>query len=140
MRSKAEKAAAQREYKRRKMQDPQWTAKRRAADRAYWLRNRERVQFNTARHQAKKRGLEFTLRFEDVTWPEFCPVFGVRLERVGDRTHGDWSPSMDRVDSTKGYVPGNVIVVSMRANRIKSNATPEELQQIARFYGRLSLV
>lgn len=139
MRSKARKAATQHAYRDRKLQDPQWVAAKRAEDRRYWLENRERVQFNTARHQAKKRGLEFTIGFDDVSWPEFCPVFGVRLERK-PKGPNDWSPSLDRIDSSKGYVPGNVIVVSMRANRIKSNATPEELQQVARFYGRLSLV
>lgn len=120
------------------MTDPLWLCKRRATDKAYWLRNRDKVQFNTAKHQAKKRGLEFTIKFEDIVWPEFCPVFGVRLSREKNhRGPSDWSPSLDRIHSDKGYVPGNVIVVSMRANRIKSDATAAELARVAEFYGRL---
>lgn len=45
--------------------------------------------------------------------------------------------SVDRIDNTKGYVPGNVIVVSYRANRIKSDADTTELLKIARFYAEL---
>jgi len=104
----------------------------------YRRKNRERLHFNTTKALAKKRGLAFTIRFCDITWPEFCPVFGVRMSRVVRGMNGDWGPSLDRIDNTKGYVPGNVIVVSAKANRIKSNATPEELRQVAGFYGRLT--
>jgi hypothetical protein len=60
--------------------------------------------------------------------PEFCPVFPwIRLEfRVGAERQ-DNSPSLDRIDNTKGYVKGNVRIVSWRANRLKGNATDEEL-------------
>jgi len=44
------------------------------------------------------------------------------------------SPSIDRVSPGKGYVKGNVIVVSQKANSIKSNATPHELERVAAFY------
>lgn len=136
MRSKAVKAATQKRYRARKMLDPVWAAQKRAADKQHWLANRERGQFNTARHQAKKRGLKFSVKFDDIVWPEFCPVFGERLRRE-PKGPNDWSPSLDRIDSTKGYEPGNVIVVSMRANRIKSDATVAELDRVAAFYRNL---
>jgi hypothetical protein len=44
------------------------------------------------------------------------------------------SPSLDRINNNLGYVPGNVIVVSDRANRIKNNATIEELEKIVNYY------
>jgi hypothetical protein len=50
----------------------------------------------------------------------------------------DSRASLDRIDNTKGYVPGNVVVVSYRANRIKSDATAQELLRIARFYAQLA--
>ena len=119
------------------MKDPAWAEKYRKANRSYWLANREKVQFNTARYQAKRRGLEFTIKFEDVVWPDVCPALGVRLERK-PKGPCDWSPSLDRIDNSKGYVPGNVIVVSMRANRIKTNAAVSELYRVADFYKNLS--
>jgi len=85
---------------------------------------------------AKKRGLPFDLTPDDVSIPEKCPVLGIPLSRgVGVRT--DNSPSLDRIIPSLGYVKGNVIVVSMRANRIKNDATLEELRTIAAFYSRL---
>ena len=45
---------------------------------------------------------------------------------------------MDRIRPKLGYVPGNVVVVSHKANAIKSNSTITELVEVARFYGRLT--
>lgn len=43
----------------------------------------------------------------------------------------DDSYSLDRIDSSKGYIKGNVWVISLRANRIKNDSTPDELRLIA---------
>ena len=43
-------------------------------------------------------------------------------------------PSIDRIDNTKGYVPGNVIVMSHRANKLKGDATKEETLGAAKFW------
>lgn len=95
-----------------------------------------------ARHRAKLKGLEFTITRADVPVPERCPVLGIAMRsKLGEgssRCERDTSPSIDRIDSTKGYVPGNVIVVSGRANRIKTNATVAELIAVADFYKRLT--
>jgi hypothetical protein len=88
-----------------------------------------------SRAGAKARGLEFTITAADIVIPDLCPVLGIKLENclgTGGRT--DASVSLDRIDNSKGYVPGNVVVVSMRVNRIKSDATPDELKKIAAFY------
>jgi hypothetical protein len=88
-----------------------------------------------AKHRAKKRGLEFNLTYDDIIVPEFCPVLGLKLSvNVGEKKIKDTSPTIDRIDSTKGYICGNVVVVSWRVNRIKNNATIEELRKIADYY------
>ena len=87
-----------------------------------------------ARKRARALGLPFELKASDVKWVDTCPVFGCPL-KIGECMHpSDDSPSLDRIRPELGYVPGNVIVVSMRANRIKNNATHEELLRVAEFY------
>lgn len=86
--------------------------------------------------RARKRGFDFNLTEDDLTMPEFCPVLGIRLERKGF-PRADSSPSIDRIDSHRGYIKGNVIIISWRANRIKSDATLEELELIAAFYRKI---
>ena len=97
--------------------------------------------FASKKNHAKRVGVEFTLRYEDVVWPEYCPVLGIQLDykrfnsdRTGRRFH---SPSFDRVNPNVGYTPENTIIVSARANTIKSNATVDELERVAAFYRQL---
>ena len=67
-----------------------------------------------------------------------CPVLGVDMEisKLGSKNN-DLTPSIDRIDPKKGYVKDNIIVVSMRANRIKSDATVDEIRKVADFYEKL---
>lgn len=97
--------------------------------------------FAAKKNHAKRTGIEFTIKFEDMVWPEVCPVLGIRLDykrfnadKPGLRYH---SPSFDRVNPNLGYVDGNVIIVSARANTIKNNATVDELERVASFYRQL---
>lgn len=84
---------------------------------------------NSARSRAKRRGLEFSLTKDDLTIPEYCPILGIKL--TFDGPGKEHSPSLDRIDNSGGYTLDNVQVISWRANRIKSDATKEELLAIA---------
>lgn len=88
-----------------------------------------------ARDRARRRGLEFDLTIDDIHIPDLCPVFKVPLSTNASRPCG-FSPSLDRIDPTIGYVRGNVIVVSYRANRLKSDASLLELLAVASYYSR----
>ena len=80
------------------------------------------------RYRAKKLGIVFDLKPEDIVVPEFCPVLGMRLEPGNGLSAS--SPSLDRFDPTKGYTKENVRVISARANTLKSNATADELRLV----------
>ena len=81
--------------------------------------------------------MEVTITEDDFEIPEVCPVFGFEL-RFGGGLSDKWcSPSLDRIDNTKGYVPGNVVVVSTMANICKGPATPEQLRSLADFYTKI---
>jgi len=91
---------------------------------------------NACKKRAKEKGLEFTLRLEDIVIPTHCPMLGIPLfPTTGQAAHAN-SPSLDRLDPRKGYTTENTVVISHRANTIKSNATPEELRLIADYTER----
>ena len=103
----------------------------------------------------KQSGVEFTIEPEDIPgvkiewynfrrkgsknnwraikYPKVCPVFGVELGWDVGGLNGN-SPSLDRIDSTKGYIKGNVMMISHLANSMKQNATPEQLKQFSRHH------
>jgi hypothetical protein len=83
-----------------------------------------------SRSNAKARGLEFTITVNDLHWPTYCPVLGIKLAYVGKGERRDDYPSLDRLDNSKGYLPGNVHVISWRANRIKWDCTAKELEAV----------
>lgn len=85
---------------------------------------------NGAKHRAKVKGLEFNLCPGDIKIPLICPVLNIALQR-GKIKPGDNTPSLDRIDNTKGYIKGNVRVISMRANVLKRDATAQELIALA---------
>ena len=102
------------EHKRRK--DREWTAA-----------NLERSMLSRARASAKKHGWNFNLELSDIVIPKTCPLLGIVLERKAG-VQADSTPSLDRIDSSLGYVKGNVWVISWRANHIKTDASIEELK------------
>lgn len=92
--------------------------------------------------RAKSRGQEFgfstlsacALWIKENT-PATCPVLGTPLKpskgfRSGFKRD---MPSVDRRDSTRGYTPDNMMIMSMQANAMKNNASPEELRAFARW-------
>lgn len=89
---------------------------------------------NRARGRAKATGLDFDLTLEDIKIPDICPALNIPLDR---KTRSS-CPSLDRIDNNKGYVKGNVIVISYLANRIKNNASIEQLNQVTSFYNKLT--
>ena len=127
-----------------------------AEEREYYLANREerlqlaRDRYRTdperyvkrllagARNRARSRGLEFSITKADVVIPDICPILGLRLGwGVGSPIPS--SPSLDRIDSTKGYVVGNVRVISHRANSLKSNISISEVRSLLTYMESLTL-
>ena len=100
-----------------------------------------RIRFTRKRQNVQRIGKwAWDLEFEDVHWPSRCPILGLKLEYNSpyDRMV-ETSLSFDRIDPTKGYIKGNVQVLSWRANRIKNDGTAEEHRKIADFldnYGK----
>lgn len=109
--------------------------------------NRMGVPFKTyicanARARGRKRGFGATITPDDLVWPSHCPVLGIELDypefsglRGTQSSQPNW-PSLDRWDNAKGYVPGNVFVISYRANTLKNSATYAEILKVAKYLSR----
>lgn len=81
--------------------------------------------------RAKLKGLEFNIIAEDVILPTHCPILGCELIKNTIKQYN--SPSLDRVDNSKGYIKGNVRVISSRANTLKGDGTVEEFIKIIEY-------
>jgi len=91
-----------------------------------------------AKRRALDKGLEFDLKSEDLTYPDVCPVLGIKLKHgYGKGKDRDNSPSIDRINNSRGYIVDNVIIISVLANNIKSSATPEQIIKVGEFYKKL---
>ncbi len=101
-----------------------------------WLKNpinRIKHCLYGAKARAKNKNIEFNVCIDDLLpLPTHCPILGIELNYEGTQGKGFFndSPSIDRIDSTKGYIKGNVMIISWRANRIKADSTVEELRKL----------
>lgn len=110
------------------------------ASKQVWSRNRysslsyrKRRIFNQLKDRALRKGIEFELDFEKIKWPDRCPVLGIKLNYLGRIQTLDSSPSFDRINPQKGYIHNNICIISMRANRIKYDASLEELEAVYKY-------
>ncbi len=100
--------------------------------RAWVQKNVKKAMLLHVKHNAN--GMPCTITTDDFDIPTVCPVLGIPLsEKCVSRKKAiklDSTPTLDRRDNTLGYVKGNVFVISHRANRIKSDASAEELRRL----------
>lgn len=102
-----------------------------------WVKtNRLRHAVNLARRRARLEGLPFSIKYGDLVVPTACPVLGIPLS-FGSDTHIDFSPSLDRINPSLGYVKDNVRVISFRANKCKNNLSLIELYLFCTYHLKL---
>jgi hypothetical protein len=115
----------------------------RTAERLRYMKNphgeiikRARNLRNSAcRRGAKYNAWEFTISEDDLDWPTHCPVLPwIELHYPGHYRHDPAGASLDRIDRSKGYVPGNVRVIGLRANLLRKDITYRELRALADFF------
>lgn len=113
----------------------EWMRKSRAKDPAKHIENNRRFRENNPRNRliystkqsARLKNLDHNITIEDLTTPEYCPLLNIKIDYTAGTGKTMLKPSVDRIDPTKGYVKGNVEVISSLANTMKCKATPEQL-------------
>lgn len=82
-----------------------------------------------SKFSAKRRNHEFNITIEDIQLPEYCPILNIKLYyNFENRSFNSFNhASLDRIDNSKGYVKGNIIVISRLANAMKNEASFEQL-------------
>ena len=96
---------------------------------------------NIKRRNKERRGQKSNLTIDYLVeiFPKDkkCPALGIEMVWGGGKVQRN-APSLDRIDSSKGYVKGNVVWCSVRANMIKQDATPSEILKVGKWAKSLS--
>lgn len=100
--------------------------------------NPELIIYRTAKKRAQRNNMIFDLDIQDICIPDVCPVLGIKLNKKvykkgTNQRLKDCRPSIDRIDNNLGYIQSNIIIISLRANRLKSDATSQEITALARW-------
>lgn len=132
-----EKRLQRRKLEKTRRENPKYVLHRNKMDRERRHNNPLSIKLallNSAKRRAKIKGLDFNIGVSDIELPEKCPLLGIELtSNYREKTkYIDNSYSIDRIDSNKGYVKGNVWIISYRANAIKNNASLEELELLVK--------
>lgn len=88
------------------------------------------------RERSRRHGYESDLSVGDLpVLTNVCPVLGIRYQK-GTLKNKDASPSVDRKNPNLPYLKkyaDNLVFISHKANRLKSNATIEDLEKIINY-------
>jgi hypothetical protein len=90
--------------------------------------NFENYMWRHLKNRCKKENKTFDLKVSDIIIPKLCPYLQVPLTRIlGQGKKQPYNPSIDRIDSTKEYTKDNIQIISEKANRMKQDASIQEL-------------
>lgn len=99
-----------------------------------WRRNNpEVILWHAAKRRSLRDGTPFTISKEDIPdIPQICPIALIPIHFREDNGQGpcDNSPSLDQIVAGKGYIPGNIRIVSHKGNRWKSDMTIVDVQRL----------
>lgn len=97
---------------------------------------REFLRRIKVRQKSKDLGCNLTLEYLKFIWEDQnhkCAYTGIELslpKYIKGSNNIIFTASLDRIDSSKGYVEGNVQFVSMAINYMKSTMTDEQTKEI----------
>lgn len=124
---------------------PKQLESKRQSARRYHEKNRDKINkaarerrhanpaielLKNAKRRAREQNLPCTITLDDIVIPDVCPWLGIPLSKGRGTLHAG-SPTLDKLIPELGYVPGNVIVISHKANSIKQDADLNMVLKVA---------
>lgn len=82
----------------------------------------EKLMWTSAKCRAKRNGIDFSI-----------DALVIKLVATTGKRPSWSSPTLDRRDNTKGYIKGNIAVISHKANACKSDLTKEQIRSLWRY-------
>lgn len=89
------------------------------------------TKFNRWKATAKASNIQWDLEIDDLDWPKYCSYLDLELNYLSD-DKADNIASLDKIVPELGYVKGNVQIISLLANKMKSSATKEQILTFAK--------
>ena len=122
---------------------PEVQARLKATYKKYRTKARIYGLIRSAIQRCKKSGMayekDYLLSLRQLR-PQFCPCCNRTLDYASggtsNRTPRHNAPSLDRIDTTKGYIRGNVDIICWRCNALKRDGTLTELRSILNYMER----
>jgi hypothetical protein len=87
--------------------------------------------FNSANVRIKELKRETNITSEDIILVNKCPYLDIELCYTNTIASYN-SPSLDRIDNSKGYLKDNIQVISFLANTMKASASKEQLLKFSK--------
>ena len=94
------------------------------------IQNWSVYSFKRIKNKCKRNNIKFNIKKSDIILPKKCPILGIIL--VFGRRYLYNTPSVDRIDNSKGYIKGNIKVISFSANAMKSDMPIKEWNKLKR--------
>lgn len=99
------------------------------------------IAYVRAAGKAKSRNIDFSLsfnRYKRLIKTKYCYYTNVLLD-LSDENNDNY-PTLERLDSSKGYTDNNTVIVCKRINQIKSNISIKDIEDIYHGLKRKSLL
>ena len=93
---------------------------------------------NSAKVRANKDNLKFNIKIDDIIIPSKCPAIDIKIYKAGKEATYN-SPALDKIIPSKGYVKGNVAVISHRGNNLKTNMNVDEITKLVKYLRKMKL-
>jgi len=94
----------------------------------YADRSIEEKLLDGAKQRAKQYNRDFNITLDDIKVSDRCPVLGKKFIH-----NTEMAPSLDRVDNSLGYIRGNIMVISRKANTLKSSASIDDIKKVLEY-------